>query len=1173
MATAPLRLEPAPTVGTSCGHATTPDAFVLLTDVMGRLQWANRSYSSHFGPAVEGDSIEAALGLEPTSTGAKSLAEWMERQHSAERVDRSPVWEGVLECRGSDGRSHTLHCEFERRNGRNASTTGFAVTLTEEPTLENSAELRAVALDNLGEGVVLLRGDGTIVDCNRAAEEILGTKRDVLLSLNAFDSHWNVSDLHGKRLAVDQRPAYDVITNGRSHRNLIVGFQTPDRGRRWISESAEPWRSRSGEVIGVISSFSDVTEAFQIQNRLEVVVDGAGLGTWDWNVMTGHCAFNDQWGRMLGYEPSEITQHVSSWERLVHPDDLPAALAAVRSHLSGESSSYRSEHRLRRRDGSWTWILDTGRIIERSFDGQALRVAGVHVDINANKELEAQLREAHERYQAATDGTSDGLFDIEVDTGRFWLSERGWRLLGHAGAGPEGPLGLDLVRRAIHGDDFEALRASIKEHGQAGTPFGGDVRIRSNLGEYRWFRVQGSSRPSPSGGIRLSGTVQDVHVRRTAEEQRDRNFQQSLDLLCLADYECRLRQVNPAWTRVLGWTAQELVGRYISDFLHPDDLARSYVQLGAVIFGKPMVAFECRLRTASGGYRLLSWNGTPDSETWTSFCVVRDVTHAHEQARAMAANAAMLKEAQTAGRIGCWSIDLKSGLVTWTRQVYHLLGVPEAEGPISIERAQAAFPQAEQERLGVLLRSTIARGGAFRAVVNTTNGADGVRFVRGEGRVGVDAKGDVTSVMGTIMDVTAEVEREQALRDAQGQAEAASRAKSEFLANMSHEIRTPLTAIIGFAEILANDKQQALPSDAWLGYADTIRRNGEHLLSLINDILDLSKIEAGQLTTESVALQPRALVDDVLELVAMKALARGNVIRVAWQEATPSYVRSDPVRLRQVLVNIVGNAVKFTEKGRIDVKVGYAESTQRLVIAVADTGIGLTREQLSRLFGAFVQADSGTTRRFGGTGLGLRISRRLAQMLGGDITVQSEPGVGSTFVVSVMAPAVYVEPRFDEPGSHPGVEPRRFETPSGVFPRQLPLQDVRVLVAEDGPDNLQLITFHLKKAGAIVNPVENGVQAIEAVTADGTLDGKLADIAPYDLVLTDIQMPEMDGFETTRRLRLKGWLGPIIALTASAMAGDRERCLNAGCDAYASKPIDRDELIDVCRRSLVRVGR
>ncbi len=385
-------------------------------------------------------------------------------------------------------------------------------------------------------------------------------------------------------------------------------------------------------------------------------------------------------------------------------------------------------------------------------------------------------------------------------------------------------------------------------------------------------------------------------------------------------------------------------------------------------------------------------------------------------------------------------------------------------------------------------------------------------------------------------------------------AETATRAKSEFLANMSHEIRTPMTAILGFTDVLLGEPGIEESPPERVEAIQTIQRNGRYLLELINDILDLSKIEAGKLDVERVACSPGQVLAEVTGLMRVRADAKNVALTLEYRGGIPASIRSDPLRLRQILINLVGNAVKFTEKGCVRIVAHLIQRLDKptlLQIDVIDTGIGLSQQELFSLFRPFCQADSSTTRRFGGTGLGLTISKRLTEVLGGDISVVSEPGRGSTFSVTV------------ETGDIEGV--RLLESPVEVTQAKKPTSsesmsaairlDCTILLAEDGPDNQRLITFLLKNAGAGVTLAENGQIAYEIAMAAHARG------EPFDVILMDMQMPVMDGYEASRRLRTDGYAGPIIALTAHAMEGAEDECLSAGCNGYLAKPIERSEFL------------
>jgi len=392
------------------------------------------------------------------------------------------------------------------------------------------------------------------------------------------------------------------------------------------------------------------------------------------------------------------------------------------------------------------------------------------------------------------------------------------------------------------------------------------------------------------------------------------------------------------------------------------------------------------------------------------------------------------------------------------------------------------------------------------------------------------------------------------LQELYERAEAATRAKSEFLANMSHEIRTPMTAILGYTQLLLEELQQQGAPPSQLETLRTIQRNGNYLLELLNDILDLSKIEAGRLEVERKPVVLRELLQDVLALMQVRAESKKLPLVLELRPPLPVTISTDPLRLRQILINLVGNAIKFTEFGEVRVRVQLVQdrsASARLRIDVIDTGIGITAEQMARLFQAFSQGDSSTTRKYGGSGLGLVISRRLAQLLGGDVTAESVPGKGSTFTVTIDPhPMEFGNAKEDAPSAGTSRESSPSPSPTPKLP-----PNVRILLAEDSPDIQRLVEFVLRRAGAMVTAVDDGRKA-----ADAALSAWQAG-QPYDLILMDMQMPEMDGCQATEFLRSQGYSGMIVALTASAMVEDQARCLEAGCDAFLSKPIRPDELI------------
>lgn len=409
-----------------------------------------------------------------------------------------------------------------------------------------------------------------------------------------------------------------------------------------------------------------------------------------------------------------------------------------------------------------------------------------------------------------------------------------------------------------------------------------------------------------------------------------------------------------------------------------------------------------------------------------------------------------------------------------------------------------------------------------------------------------DCDGMFTRWVGTCTDINDRKQWETHLAEAKQYAEEASRAKSAFLANMSHEIRTPLGAMIGFADLL---REKDVSSDEKKLYLDVILRNGRDLSQLINDILDLSKIEADRVAVESTKVSLPDLMNSVLSSLMLHAKKKGLTLSAQSDGVVPEVINSDPLRLKQILINIIGNAIKFTHRGGVCVKLRYLSApANKLEVSVSDTGIGIPKDSQLNLFQRFVQADNSTTRNFGGTGLGLILSRKLAIALGGNVRLQnSQTDVGSTFVITVGVGNI--------DSNHKALSFPLCPQSSKQAVHTEDLHGMHILVADDAPDNRMLIERMLSSQGAHVELVENGQQAVDKALSQD-----------YDAVLMDIQMPVLDGYSATRELRRRGYERPIIALTAHALADDRERCFRSGCTDHLSKPIARDSLLKTLMR-------
>jgi PAS domain S-box-containing protein len=576
----------------------------------------------------------------------------------------------------------------------------------------------------------------------------------------------------------------------------------------------------------------------------------------------------------------------------------------------------------------------------------------------------------------------------------------------------------------------------------------------------------------------------------------------------------------------------------------PEDLPRAEAIILECIREKKPLSMEFRAVHPTHGVRYISAEGvivSDDSGKPVRMVGInKDITARRQAELEVRRREQLLRTVGAMAKIGGWELDLITNTPSWSEEVCRIHEVPTGFVP-DLTTAVNFYPLEVRGTLQELMRRAIEEGETFDAVFPFITAKGSSRWVRTIGYPEL-RDGRCVKLVGAIQDVTERRNAEEELRQAMERAEQSSKSKGEFLANMSHEIRTPITAIMGYAELLG--EHGLLPADR-SEFVETIRRNSEHLLSIINDILDLSKIEAGSMQVHPEQVAIRELLDEVVQLLQVRAKAKGLWLRSHAEGLVPAAVRTDPVRLRQVLMNLIANAIKFTERGGVDVRmrvIAGENGEGELCVDVVDTGIGMSPEQTAQLFRPFSQADATTSRRFGGTGLGLAISQRLAKLLGGSITVQSTPKVGSTFGVRVPIDVAMLTS-----SPPPGVDIISTEM-------SLPLDGVRVLLAEDGLDNQRLISLILCKAGAVVDVVEHGQEAVERITRSEV---------PFQVVLMDMQMPVLDGYAATRELRRRGVRVAIVALTAHALEGDAQRCIEAGCDDFASKPIDRMKLVQI----------
>ncbi len=917
----------------------------------------------------------------------------------------------------------------------------------------------------------------------------------------------------------------------------------------WFEISFQVVRDEQGQISKVLGIGRNVNDRIKYEASLREVQRVARIGSWDWDIPSATISSSKEAQELFPYlfQESEVPDH--SISKLVYPADLEGLAAAVRLSF-GEHRTGMHIFRVALPDGEMRYLQSHWQVAT-DYNGKPIQVVGMTQDITSRIEMEERLKESERQYRLISEQSLDFISRLSVEHAVYlYCSPACQTILGYR---PEELTGTSIMDY-VHPDDLDAIHHYMGMYTTDEQPKPVSYRHRHRSGGYVWLEASGRFIGSRDGGAeQLLSIARDIQERRHSaqliqeSEQRYRSlFDYNPASVFSFDTQGRYTTINAEMEKLVGRTEDELIGRSFECFIAPENVYDTVEHFERALQGEPQ-SYESRVVVKNGDTRDVSVVNLPivvDEQIVGVYGIATDVTEMKrhlEQIEKLSNEYTLILNSVSEGifgmdndgcttfinpaatrMLGFSTLELAGQPLLEMFQLTHADGSAYLPQDHPIDRALREGTSYEEQE-AVFLRKD---GSSFMVSYRITPIWD-----RGKRKGAVVVFNDITN--------------EKQIIRAKELAERADRAKSEFLAIMSHEIRTPMNGIIGMTGLLADtelDEEQR-------SYIEIIRDSSDALLHILNEILDFSRIEAGKMLLEHTPIQLLPLLDGVLDLFTSRAAEKGIELTCHTDELIPKAIIGDASRLRQVLVNLISNAIKFTDNGGVNVAVRQAERRANecvLEFEVSDTGIGISSDKQSLLFQSFSQLHPSINRKYGGTGLGLAICKKLIELMGGTISVDSEEGRGATF--RFLLPVHYLP---DDYATEVGKKEHKQEPPhegqgDGKY------GPLRIMIAEDHPVNQKLLREMLRKMGYRIDIANNGQEAVTMAMSH-----------PYELIFMDIQMPEMDGIEATREIRerLPEQEQPVIvATTAFARSSDRDMCLDAGMQDFISKPLRLQEV-------------